>query len=86
MTPQAFLDVLREVSGGSSEPLTEGERDFLLEGSDLTAEDLTEDSLSRSLFHAAQDRTAAEDRVVADSLTTAAVSYTHLTLPTKRIV
>lgn len=74
MTPQAFLDVLREVSGGSSEHLTAGERDFLLASGDLTEEDLTEDALTESLIYAAKSRTAAEDTVIADSYATAEVA------------
>lgn len=74
MSVDEFLNVLRQVAAPESEALTAGERDFLLETTDLTEDDLTPDAYETARLRVAEDQALAEDEAVAASLTTSQVA------------
>lgn len=74
LTVDALLDLLREASDATSESLSAGEWEFLLETTDLTEEDLTPEARTLSQSRVAQDRAAAQKQVHSTSLTTAEVA------------
>lgn len=74
LSVDAFLDILREMSGPASEPLSAGERDFLLEVTDLTEEDLSAQSHEAARIQVAEDRTLAEKEARDSALTTGEVA------------
>lgn len=74
LTVDAFLDILREASETTSEALSAGERSFLLENTELTAEDLTPQARAASRDRSAMDRAVAEEQTRASSLMTGEVA------------
>lgn len=74
MSVDAFMDVLREMSEPASEPLSAGERSFLLEATDLTEEDLTPRAHEAARIRVAEDRALAEKEARDTALTTGEVS------------
>ncbi|MGO1183017.1 MAG: hypothetical protein ACTHZ5_00285 [Micrococcaceae bacterium] len=74
MTVESLLEVLREASESTSEPLTAGERSFLLESTDLTEENLTPQARAASRTQVAHDRAQAESTAHFAALTTAEVA------------
>lgn len=74
LTVDALLEILREASVSTSEALSAGERDFLLESTDLTEQDLTPQARAAARERVARDRAAAEEQAWAASLTTAEVA------------
>lgn len=74
LTADALLDVLREASDSTTEALSAGEREFLLENTDLTDEDLTPEARAASQSRLAQDRAEAQEQVHRASLTTGEVA------------
>lgn len=74
VTADALLDVLREASDSTTEALSAGEREFLLENTDLTDEDLTAEARALSQSVVARDRAAAQKQVRRSSLTTGQVA------------
>lgn len=74
ITSREFLEILREISGLSAEPLTLGERDFLLEHTELTESDLTEHSRTGTRLDIARQRLSVERAAIDDALTTAEVA------------
>lgn len=69
-----FVDILREMTDPASEPLSTGERDFLLEATDLTEGDLTPQAHESARIQIAGDRVLAEKEAQGSALTTAEVS------------
>lgn len=74
LTAGALMDVLREASDSTTEALSAGEREFLLENTDLTDEDLTSEARALSQSLIAQGRAAAQEQVHQSSLTTGQVA------------
>lgn len=74
LSVDAFMDILREMSDPASEPLSTGERAFLLETTDLTEEDLTPQAHEAVRMQVAEDRALAEKEARDSALTTGAVS------------
>lgn len=74
MSVDAFMDILREMSEPASEPLSTGERSFLLEATDLTEEDLTPRAHEAARIRVAEDRALAEKEARDTALTTGEVS------------
>lgn len=74
MSVDAFMDILREMSEPASEPLSTGERSFLLEATDLTDEDLTPRAHEAARIRVAEDRALAEKEARDTALTTGEVS------------
>lgn len=74
LSVDAFIDILREMAGPASEPLSTGERDFLLEATNLTEEDLTPQAHESARIQIAGDRVLAEKEAQGSALTTAEVS------------
>lgn len=74
MDADEFLAVLQEASGAPAEALTEGEREFLLQNSDLDESDLTSEARASTQARVARNRAEAESAVVSSSLTTAEVA------------
>lgn len=74
LTADALMDVLREASDSTTEALSAGEREFLLENTDLTEEDLTSEARALSQSLIAQDRATAQEQVHRSSLTTGQVA------------
>lgn len=74
LSVDGFLDLLREASDATSESLSAGEREFLLETTDLTEDDLTPAARTLSQSRVARDRAAAQEQVHSASLTTAEVA------------
>ena len=70
----AILAAFDEVGASTSEALTAGERDFLLEHTDLTEEELTPQKYAEDRRLVARARLRAERRVRADALSTADVA------------
>ena len=58
MSARAFLEVLQEAVGGSSAPLTAGEREFLLSHAGMSEEDLSEQGRAATRLELARDRLA----------------------------
>lgn len=69
-----LLDILRQASAPQSEPLTEGEREFLLEYTELTEDDLTPQAYEEARLQVAQDQALAEQEAVETALGTRQVS------------
>lgn len=74
LSVDAFMDILREMSDPASEPLSTGERAFLLEATDLTEEDLTPQAHEAARIQVAEDRALAEKEARDSALTTGEVS------------
>lgn len=74
MSVDAFMDILREMSEPTSEPLSTGERAFLLETTNLTEEDLTPRAHESARIRVAEDRALAEKEARDSALTTGEVS------------
>ena len=74
MSVAEFLDVLKQVAAPRSEALTAGERDYLLENTDLTEKDLSSEGLAAARLRIAEDRALAEEEAVESSLTTKQVA------------
>lgn len=74
LSADALLDVLREASDSTTEALSAGEREFLLETTDLTDADLTAEARAAAQSRVAQDRAAAQEQVHSASLTTGEVA------------
>lgn len=85
MSAEEFIGILAEV-GRAAEPLTRGERDFLLEDADLTADDLNSPAQQRAVRGAATGKALAAAEVEEESMTTAEVGAgvrgTSLRFPT----
>lgn len=73
MTSEDFLAVLQEI-GGQSEPLTSGERSFLLEHTELTESDLTDDARAETRLQVLQGKAAAEAETDRSALSTGEVA------------
>lgn len=74
LTVEVLLDVLREASDSTAESLSAGEREFLLENTDLDESDLTPKARIVSQSRVARDRAAAQEHVHRSSLTTGQVA------------
>lgn len=74
MSVDAFLDVLKQIAAPESEALTVGERDFLLENTDLTEDELSSDSLEAARLSITEDRALAEEKAVESTYTTKQVA------------
>lgn len=74
ITSREFLDILGEISDLSAEPLTLGERDFLIEHTELSESDLTEQSREGTRLDIARQRLRVERAAHEDALTTAEVA------------
>lgn len=74
LSVDAFMDILREMSDPSSEPLSAGERDFLLATTDLSEEDLSAESHEAARVQVAEDRILAEKDSRDSALTTGEVA------------
>lgn len=74
LSVNAFLDILREMSDPASEALSAGEREFLLEATELTEEELSPQAQEAARFQIAEDRALAEQETRASALTTREVA------------
>lgn len=74
MTARAFLEVLQEVAGGSSEPLTSAERDFLLSHAGLSEAELSAQGRASTQVELARDRVVLDASVLDGALTTKEVA------------
>lgn len=74
MSAEEFIGILAEV-GRAAESLTRGERDFLLEHADLTADDLNSPAQQRAVSGAATGKALAAAEVEEESMTTAEVAH-----------
>lgn len=74
ISPREFLDVLQEITGGTSEQLTLGERDFLLEHTELTEVDLGEEARAATRIELTRNRLVLDRQLVDDALTTSEVA------------
>ncbi len=74
VTVDALLDILREAGESTSEALSAGEREFLLDSTDLVEADLTTQARAASAVRVAQDRALAEEQARSSALTTAEVA------------
>lgn len=74
LSVDAFMDILREMSDPGSEPLSAGERDFLLATTDLSEEDLSAGSHEAARVQVAEDRILAEKDSRDSALTTGEVA------------
>lgn len=67
-------DYFRETSDVGTEPLTQGEREFLLDNTDLTEADLTREGRAAAQEALARSRAQSEDHFTETALTTAEVA------------
>lgn len=74
MSTAEFLDVLREIGGGSAGTLTQGESEFLLEHTDLTESDLSDGARAATRLEVATNRVALDRAVLENALTTGEVA------------
>lgn len=74
MTAHAFLEVLQEATGGSTAPLTAGERDFLLAHAGMSEEDLSEQGRAATRLAVARDRFALDAAALDNALSTSEVA------------
>lgn len=74
MSARAFLEVLHEAAGGSSAPLTAGEREFLLTHAGMSEEDLGEQGRVATRLALARDRFALDAAALEGALSTSAVA------------
>ncbi len=74
MSARAFLEVLQEAAGGSSAPLTAGERKFLLSHAGMSEEDLSEQGRAAPRLELARDRFALDAAALEGALLTSEVA------------
>lgn len=74
MSARAFLEVLQEAVGGSSAPLTAGEREFLLSHAGMSEEDLSEQGRAATRLELARDRLALDAAALEGALSTSEVA------------
>lgn len=74
MSARAFLEVLQEAAGGSSAPLTAGERAFLLSHAGISEEDLSEQGRAATRLELARDRFALDAAALDGALSTSEVA------------
>lgn len=70
MSPQSFLEVLQEAAGGSTAPLTAGEREFLLTHAGVTEEDLSDQGRAATRLELARDQFALDAGALEGALST----------------
>lgn len=74
MSASAFLEVLGEVVGGSTAPLTAGERDFLLTHAGLNEQDLSEQGRAATQLGLARERFTLDAAALDGALSTGEVA------------
>lgn len=74
MSTGEFLDVLREIGGGSAGTLTHGESEFLLEHTEVAESDLTDQARAATRLEVAKNRAALDRSILASSLSTGEVA------------
>lgn len=74
MSARAFLDVLQEAAGGSTAPLSAGEREFLLTHAGVSEEDLSERGRAATRLELARDRFALDAAALEGTLSTSEVA------------
>lgn len=74
MSARAFLEVLQEAAGGSTAPLTAGEREFLLTHAGMSKEDLSEQGRAATRLELARDRFALDAAALEGALSTSEVA------------
>lgn len=74
MSARAFLEVLQEAAGGSTAPLTAGEREFLLTHAGMSEEDLSEQGRAATRLEVARDRFALDAAALEGALSTGEVA------------
>lgn len=74
MSVGELLQILEEADESPAADLSAGEREFLLESSEVTAEDLTDEARSVAQSVIARDRSSAEEELRASALSTSEVA------------
>lgn len=74
LSVDAFMDILREMRGHAVETLSAAERDFLLENTDLTEDNLTPQAHESARIQIADDRALAAKEAQDAALTTGEVA------------